>query len=123
MSDLTFTYTITGFDEAKRILTVEIDGEGRRDIGLVGQPTTIEDIETQVRPWATHAELIEARQTPHDFSFVNGFIGTSREIDRFRRTPIAAPVVQPTDEPNSEGMAAEEKAFVESILREHGLIQ
>jgi len=120
----TFTYTVTAFDEANRILSFKIEGEGERHIQLAEPlPSTIEQLEDFIRPWALHAEIVEAKEKEHDFGFIAPFVGSERETERFRRTPIVAASAQAVDEPNPEGMVAEEKALVESILREHGLIQ
>ena len=120
----TFTYTILGFDEANRVLSFEITGEGERHLQLAEPlPNTIEQIEDFIRPWALHAEIVEAQHKAHDFSFISGFVGEPRETERFRRTPLVQPEQVPAEEPDAEGMAAEERAFVEGILRQHGLIQ
>lgn len=119
-----FTYTINGFDETTRVLSFAIEGEGERHLQLAEPlPTSIEQIEDFIRPWALHAEIVEAQNKVHDFSFIGPFVGEARETERFRRTPLVAEPTVPAEEPNPEGMVAEETAFVEAILRQHGLIQ
>lgn len=121
---INFKYKITQFDATNKLLTVEFSDGGWAQIHLVNpMPTTAEQIDDIVRHYVAPVEVIEARNTDVDLSFISALVGVQREAARIDNRPQAK---AQADEVIDSAVADEEEArltaFVESILISKGLI-
>lgn len=82
------TYTIRGMDEENQVLFVEFHGQGVVNIGLRGaqRPTTPEELDAFLKPYAAHKDAVAALQAPYDPSFIKSLIGRPRTTERYGST-------------------------------------
>lgn len=81
-------YTITKFDEANKSLVVAFEDGSWAELRLATPlPTTMEELDNQIKHFAAPAEHIEAQNSTVDLSFINSFVGVERVTTRFRLNP------------------------------------
>ena len=84
MNDITqLKYKIDSFDEANKLVRVTFDDGSWAQIRLsTPLPKTIEDLENQIKKYATPVEHLEAQADTSDLSFITSNVGVQRTCER-----------------------------------------
>lgn len=79
------TYTITNFDEQNMVIFIDFNGEGQTAIALRDIPSSQEELDAIIKPFAPHVEVVQAKQAAKtvDLSFIRGRVGKKNKTGRF----------------------------------------
>lgn len=97
-----FQYTITNYDNAAKTLDVTFGDGGYAKVFLMDPlPENIDELELIIRQYVLPQQYIDALESPVDMSYVDQYVGETRECERrsiqsFTATKEDEPV-DPTD--------------------------
>jgi hypothetical protein len=89
----TLNYIVTDFDQQHLVLMVSFPSDGTTaNIGVSTVPTTQEQLDALVKPYATHLEVANAisGSTPIDTTFIKSKVGKTNKTTRYSQAKAAA---------------------------------
>lgn len=110
-----FTYEVRTYDALNRTIDVFFTDTEWARVAFRGiMPTTLEELDRVVAPFAPHVEHLQA--AGDDDTFVRSVVGLTREAARFSEAATPPPAdALPEEALNS--LAESEEAWVEAVIR------
>jgi hypothetical protein len=88
----TFNYTITNFNEAEKQLDVIFDDGGWAKIQLKAPlPSTQEELEAVIKQFTPPVEVMQAKTTTADLSYINNLVNKSIQTTRASTADVVLP--------------------------------